>query len=53
VITTTATGINATASIKINRQKFGIRYASNFFKKIADNAINNEFELNISLVAGK
>lgn len=40
----------ATTSFKIDRTKFGIKYGSgSFFDSLGDKAINDEFELNITL----
>ncbi|MEO6903218.1 MAG: YceI family protein [Bacteroidia bacterium] len=42
------------AKIMVDRTKYDIKYGSaNFFKSIGDKAINDEFELNINLVANK
>lgn len=47
-------GYKATASITIDRSKFDVRYGSgSFFDNLGDNAISDEFTLEISLVAGK
>lgn len=44
----------ATAKIRIDRTQYGIRYGSgSFFDKLGDKAIDNEFELNVELVAQK
>ncbi|MES2139247.1 MAG: YceI family protein [Bacteroidota bacterium] len=41
------------AKILVNRTKFDIKYGSaSFFESIGDKAINDEFELNVNLVAG-
>lgn len=41
----------ATATVKIDRTKYDIKYGSgSFFENLGDKAIDNEFELNISLV---
>lgn len=47
--------LTATASnVKIDRTKYSIRYGSkNFFEGLGDKAIDNNFELNIMLVAVK
>ncbi len=43
-------GNKATASLKIDRTGFGVKYASkNFFKGIADKAIYDEFDLVVDL----
>ena len=40
------------AKIMVNRTKYDIKYGSaSFFEGIGDKAINDEFELNINLVA--
>jgi polyisoprenoid-binding protein YceI len=42
----------ATGNLKIDRTKFGIKYGSgNFFKLAADKIINDEFELTFKVVA--
>jgi polyisoprenoid-binding protein YceI len=44
----------ADASVKLDRSKFDVRYGSNsFFDNLGDKAIYDEFDLTISLVAGK
>ena len=44
----------ATASIPVDRTDFGVKYGSKkFFDSIGDKAIDDVFNLNISLVAGK
>ena len=53
IITTTATSVTATATIIIDRQKFNVNYGSGFVKELADKAIKDEFDLNVTLVAGK
>lgn len=47
--------IVATASgVKVDRTKYNIQYRSNsFFSELGDKAINDEFELNINIVAKK
>ena len=46
--------LTATAKILIDRTQYNIRYGSgNFFDKLGDKAIDNEFELNVALVATK
>ena len=52
-IVTSPTTVNATANIKLDRRKFGVNYGSGLIKRMANNAIYNEFELKINLVAGK
>ncbi len=53
VINTTATSVNATATIRINRHNFNVDYGAGLVKRMADQAIKDEFELNVTLVAGK
>jgi polyisoprenoid-binding protein YceI len=44
----------ATASIPVDRTDFGVKYGSKkFFESIGDKAIDDVFNLNVSLVAGK
>jgi polyisoprenoid-binding protein YceI len=44
------TGNVATAKLKIDRTQFGIKYgSSSFFDNLQDKAIDNEFELEVSL----
>jgi len=46
--------VNATASIPVDRTDFGIKYGSKkFFESIGDKAIDDVFNLDITLVAGK
>jgi polyisoprenoid-binding protein YceI len=47
--------VRGEAQIKIDRTKWGLKYGSgNFFKELtADKVINDEFELNLKLVAKK
>lgn len=46
--------VMADAAVKIDRSKFDVRYGSNtFFGGLGDKAIYDEFDLTISLVAGK
>ncbi len=52
-ISITPTSVNATATIKLDRRKFGVDYGSGVIKRMANKAIYNEFELKINLVAGK
>ncbi|WP_139958101.1 YceI family protein [Flavicella sediminum] len=43
-------GNTATASLKVDRTKHGIKYgSSSFFDNLKDKAIDNEFELNVAL----
>jgi len=53
VIATTASGVNASANIHLDRKKFNVTYGSGLVKKLADEAIKDEFEVNVTLVAGK
>lgn len=53
IITTTATSVNASANIRIDRKKFNVTYGSGLVKQLADKAIKDEFEVNVTLVAGK
>ncbi|NNE29575.1 MAG: YceI family protein [Saprospiraceae bacterium] len=47
-------GISAEAMIKVDRTKYNIRYGSgSFFDNLGDNAIYDEFDLNITLKASK
>lgn len=44
----------ATAKILVDRTQYNIRYGSgSFFDNLGDKAIDNEFELNVALVASK
>jgi len=53
-IQTTADKINATAAITIDRTKYDIKYRSaSFFSDLGDKAIDNNFVLNVKLVANK
>ena len=46
--------ILADAAVKIDRSKYDVRYGSStFFGDMGDKAIYDEFDLTISLVAGK
>ena len=52
--TETAAKIVTVATIKVNRTKFDIKYGSaSFFESIGDKAINDEFDLTISVIASK
>jgi polyisoprenoid-binding protein YceI len=54
--TVQATGnqLKATAKILVDRTQFDIKYGSgSFFDDLGDKAIDNEFELNVALVANK
>jgi polyisoprenoid-binding protein YceI len=46
--------LNATAQITVDRTKFDIKYGSgSFFDNLGDKAIDNNFILDVNLVAGK
>ncbi len=54
VITVTKTDVKATATFKVDRTKYGIKYgSSSFFDKIGDKAIDNEFTVDVNIVAAK
>ena len=43
-------GNTATTSLKVDRTKYGIKYGSgSFFDNLGDKAINDEFDLNVTL----
>ncbi|MBC7488253.1 MAG: YceI family protein [Cytophagaceae bacterium] len=53
-VTISATQVTAKAKILVDRTKYDIKYGSaSFFDSLGDKAINNEFELNVDLVAKK
>ncbi len=53
-IQTVGKEIKATAKIVVNRTKYDIKYGSgSFFDNLGDKAINDDFELNVDLVAAK
>lgn len=53
-ITTAGGKISAIASIPVDRTDFGVKYGSKkFFESIGDKAIDDVFNLDITLVAGK
>ncbi|MCR6642675.1 MAG: YceI family protein [Sporocytophaga sp.] len=53
-IQTVGKQIKANAKIVINRTKYDIKYGSgSFFDNLGDKAINDDFELNVDLVAAK
>ncbi|GGK65377.1 YceI family protein [Rufibacter glacialis] len=53
-ITHAGNQIKAKALVKVDRTKYDIKYGSgSFFDNLGDKAINNEFDLNINLVAQK
>lgn len=46
--------ISGTATVKMDRTKWGLKYGSGkFFKNLGDKLINDEFELTLNLVAKK
>lgn len=46
--------VRGTARIKVDRTKYDIKYGSgSFFDNLGDKAIDNEFELNVDLIAKK
>ena len=46
------TELNATAKVIVDRTKYGIKYGSgSFFENLGDKAIDNNFELDVNLVA--
>ncbi|MEI7508040.1 MAG: YceI family protein [Flavobacterium sp.] len=46
----TVKGTNASTKFNVNRTKYGIKYGSgSFFENLGDKAINDEFELSVSL----
>lgn len=53
-IAVSKTDVKASASFKIDRTKFGIKYGSgSFFDNLGDKAIDNDFMVEINLVATK
>jgi hypothetical protein len=47
-----ATTMVTVARITVNRTKFDVKYGSaSFFDKIGDKAIDDDFELNVNIVA--
>ena len=51
-VKTTGNKLTANAKIEVDRTKYGIKYNSaSFFSSIGDKAINDTFDLNVSLVA--
>lgn len=53
-IQTTGSQIKAKAKILVDRAKYDVRYGSgSFFDNLGDKAIDDEFELNVELVASK
>jgi polyisoprenoid-binding protein YceI len=53
-IQTVGKQIKANAKIVVNRTKYDIKYGSgSFFDNLGDKAINDDFELNVDLVAAK
>lgn len=54
VITVSKTDVKASASFKIDRTKYGIKYGSgSFFDNLGDKAIDNEFSVDVNIVAAK
>jgi polyisoprenoid-binding protein YceI len=54
VITVTKTDVKATATFKVDRTKYGIKYGSgSFFDNLGDKAIDNEFTVDVNIVAAK
>lgn len=48
------TGVTATASFKIDRTKYGLKYGSgSFFDNLGDKAIDNDFIVEVNIVAAK
>ncbi|MCU0469793.1 MAG: YceI family protein [Arcicella sp.] len=53
-ISTVGGKVSATASIPVDRTDFGVKYGSKkFFESIGDKAIDDVFNLDVTLVAGK
>jgi polyisoprenoid-binding protein YceI len=53
-IDVTKTDVKAVANFKVDRTKYGIKYGSgSFFDNLGDKAIDNEFGVEINLVAAK
>jgi polyisoprenoid-binding protein YceI len=53
-IQTVGNQVKATAKILVDRTKYDIKYGSgSFFDNLGDKTINDEFELNVTLVAAK
>ena len=53
-IVVSATDVKATASFKIDRTKFGLKYGSgSFFDNLGDKAIDNDFMVDVNIVAAK
>ena len=53
-ITTSATEVKTIASFKIDRTKFGLKYGSgSFFDNLGDKAIDNDFLVDVNVVASK
>ncbi len=53
-IVVSATDVKATASFKIDRTKFGLKYGSgSFFDNLGDKAIDNDFMVDVNIVASK
>lgn len=53
-VTKKGSAVEAKASFKVDRTKYGIRYGSpSFFNNLGNKAIDNEFQVDLKLVAGK
>jgi polyisoprenoid-binding protein YceI len=53
-ITVSKTDVKATATFKVDRTKYGIKYGSgSFFDNLGDKAIDNEFTVDVNIVATK
>lgn len=53
-ISVSATNVTATASFKIDRTKYGLKYGSgSFFDNLGDKAIDNDFLVDVNIVAAK
>ena len=53
-ITVSKTDVKAMATFKIDRTKYGIKYGSgSFFDNLGDKAIDNEFTVDVNIVAAK
>jgi polyisoprenoid-binding protein YceI len=51
---TTAAGAEATGTLVVDRSKYDIKYNSkSFFENLGDKMINDDFSINVKLVAGK
>ena len=53
-IAVTKTDVKATATFKVDRTKFGVKYGSgSFFDNLGDKAIENDFTVEVNIVAAK